>query len=110
MFLHAYGQMHATPFLSAKMVATMIGGPARSRFDEIAQKWRVLAEKRWDKMVELHVSGRWSTYFEEQKFKRCMREAAAGVERWNAVAPRPSSEKEPKSARTLPNRRTQGAV
>lgn len=80
--------MHATPFFG-KMVATMIQGPARSRFDEIAHKWRVLAEKRRDQLVELHMSGRWSTYFEEQKFKRCMRDAADAVERWNAVAPRP---------------------
>ena len=77
---------------SGTMVATMIEGPARSRFDEIAHKWRVLAEKRRDQLVELHMSGRWSTYFEEQKFKRCMRDAADAVERWKAVAPRPPAE------------------
>jgi uncharacterized repeat protein (TIGR03809 family) len=84
--------MHATPFFR-QMVATMIESRARSRFDEVAHKWRVLAEKRRDQLVELHMSGRWSTYFEEQKFKRCMRDAADAVERWNAIAPRPAEPK-----------------
>jgi uncharacterized repeat protein (TIGR03809 family) len=79
------------------MVVTMSEGPAQNRFDAIVNKWRILVEKRRDHLVELHMSGRWSTYYEEQDFKRSMREAADAVERWAAVAPRPLAETERKS-------------
>ena len=84
--------MHAVPGLFGNTVATMIEGPAQSRFGEIAHKWRTLVEKRRDHLVELHMSGRWSTYYDEQEFKRCLREAADAVERWAEVAPRSASE------------------
>ena len=80
-----------------KMVPAMIDRSAQSRFGEIAHKWRTLVEKRRDHAVELHMSGRWSAYYGEQAFKRYMRDAADAVERWAQIAPRQSTDGEPKS-------------
>jgi hypothetical protein len=84
------------------MVAIMIEGPAQCRFDEIVHKWLAFVEKRRDYLVELHMSGQWSDHFEEQKFKRYVREAADAVERWAAVVPPPRTETKPRPATTLP--------
>jgi uncharacterized repeat protein (TIGR03809 family) len=73
----------------------MTQNPAQLRFTEIASKWRTLVERRRDHLVELHMSGRWSTYFSEQDFKRSMQQAADAVEKWATVAPRLAHEPNP---------------
>ena len=86
--------MHAKPFFGVT-VAIMTASPAHNRLDDIAYKWRLFVEKRRDHLVDMHMSGRWTTYYSEQKFKNCMRDAADAVERWSKVAPRPAPEAGP---------------
>jgi len=57
--------------------------------DEVAQKWRVLAERRRAHLIELFRSGRWKHYYSEQQFLDSLREAVRMSERWAEIAPRP---------------------
>jgi uncharacterized repeat protein (TIGR03809 family) len=70
------------------------------RFDEIAQKWRNLAQRRRDYFIELYDSGRWKHYFGEEQFIECMRDAIQMSERWIEIAPRPADEVFAEQART----------
>jgi uncharacterized repeat protein (TIGR03809 family) len=60
--------------------------------DEVALKWRALAERRRAHFIELYDSGRWKLYFTEEQFIARMREAVRGSERWAENAPRPEDE------------------
>lgn len=60
--------------------------------DQVALKWRALAERRRAHFIELYDSGRWKLYFTEEQFVARMREAVQGSERWAEVAPRPEDE------------------
>ena len=60
--------------------------------DKIALKWRALAERRRAHFIDLHDSGRWKHYYEEQQFLICMREAIRQSERWAEIAPRREDE------------------
>ena len=55
--------------------------------DSAARKWRDLAERRRDHLVELYRSGRWQHYYTDQEFVAEMRQAVALAERWAALAP-----------------------
>jgi uncharacterized repeat protein (TIGR03809 family) len=65
--------------------------PARA-LDQVAQKWRDLAERRRAHLIELYHSGRWKRYYREEQFLAHMREAIRGVELWVRVAPRPTDQ------------------
>jgi uncharacterized repeat protein (TIGR03809 family) len=54
--------------------------------DEVAQKWRALAERRRAHFVELYESGRWRHYYSEEEFLYRMREAVRLSERWARIA------------------------
>src|SRR5438046_4173978 len=55
--------------------------------DQVAQKWRALAERRVAHLVELYGSGRWRHYFySEEQFLHRMREAIRLSERWAQIA------------------------
>ncbi|MFL6821892.1 MAG: TIGR03809 family protein [Xanthobacteraceae bacterium] len=54
--------------------------------DEVAQKWRALAERRLAHFVELCESGRWRRYYSEEQFLYRMREAIRLSERWAQIA------------------------
>ena len=43
-------------------------------YDEVAQKWRDLAERRRLYFVDLYLSGRWKHYYTEEQFYQRMRE------------------------------------
>jgi uncharacterized repeat protein (TIGR03809 family) len=60
--------------------------------DEVAQKWRLLAERRCAHFLDLHRSGRWKHYYSEAQFLHRMREAMQLSERWAEIAPRPAGE------------------
>jgi uncharacterized repeat protein (TIGR03809 family) len=60
--------------------------------DEVAQKWRVLAERRCAHFLELHHSGRWKHYYSEEQFLDRLREAVRLSERWAEIAPPPVDE------------------
>ena len=76
----------------------MVDGHAHRRFCAIAQKWRALAERRHDHFGELYRSGRWKFYYTEEEFVLRLRAVKSIVERWAAVAPRPSDEHKPQGA------------
>ena len=58
-------------------------------FDDVAQKWRALAERRRAHFLELYHSGRWKHYYGEEQFLNRMREAIKVSERWAEIAPPP---------------------
>jgi uncharacterized repeat protein (TIGR03809 family) len=60
--------------------------------DEVAQKWRILAERRCAHFLELHHSGRWKHYYGEEQFLERLREALRLSERWAEIAPPPADE------------------
>jgi uncharacterized repeat protein (TIGR03809 family) len=60
--------------------------------DEVAQKWRALAERRCVHFFELYYSGRWKHYYSEGQFLYRLREAIRLSERWAEIAPPPADE------------------
>jgi uncharacterized repeat protein (TIGR03809 family) len=58
--------------------------------DEVAQKWRALADRRC--AHELYYSGRWKHYYSEGQFLYRMREAIRLSERWAEIAPPPADD------------------
>jgi len=63
--------------------------PPAHALDQVAQKWRDLAERRRAHFVELYHSGRWKHYYSEEQFLHRMREAIRAAESWALIAPRP---------------------
>jgi uncharacterized repeat protein (TIGR03809 family) len=63
----------------------MVDGQAHKAFNQIADKWRLLAEKRRDYFLELHRTGRWKLYYSEPEFVLRMREVNAVVDTWAGV-------------------------
>jgi uncharacterized repeat protein (TIGR03809 family) len=55
-------------------------------YDTLSQKWRDLAERRRDHIVELYQSGRWRHYYTEQELITTMREATEALEVWDSLA------------------------
>ncbi len=58
--------------------------------DQVAQKWRDLAERRYAHFLELYHSGRWKHYYTEEQFLNRMREAIRLAETWSVIAPKPA--------------------
>ena len=48
--------------------------PPAHALEEVAQKWRALAERRCAYFVELYRSGRWRHYYSEEQFLVRLRE------------------------------------
>ena len=61
-------------------------------FQEVAHRWRVLAERRCEHFLELHDSGRWKYYYSEQQFLDRLDEAIRLSERWAEIAPLATAE------------------
>ena len=72
---------------SSEVPKTMV--KATVRLENVALKWRALAERRRDHHLELYKSGRWKRYYTEQQFIAEMRNAIAQAQRWAKIAPRP---------------------
>jgi uncharacterized repeat protein (TIGR03809 family) len=72
--------------------------------DEVAQKWRALAERRLAHFVELCESGRWRRYYSEEQFLYRMREAIRLSERWAQIALGRPGEVGTGEAQPLPDR------
>ncbi len=53
----------------------------------LVARWRILAQRRLDHLVELYQSGRWKLYHEESKFLAMVQDARAAVATWEALAP-----------------------
>jgi uncharacterized repeat protein (TIGR03809 family) len=56
--------------------------------DEVALRWRDLAERRRSHFVELYESGRWKHYYSEADFVQRMREVVAAAEQWQKLVSR----------------------
>jgi uncharacterized repeat protein (TIGR03809 family) len=54
---------------------------------DVAHKWRKLAERRRAHLIELYYSGRWKHCYTEEGFLRQMRDAIQAAERWALIAP-----------------------
>ena len=84
----------------------MSARPPAHALDAVAQKWRTLAERRRDHLVELYDSGRWQHYYTEGELLYRMREAIQQTERWAEIAPRPEDEVFAEQARSEATQRT----
>ena len=65
--------------------------PPAHALEEVAQKWRLLAERRCAYFLELHRSGRWRRYYSEEQFLARLREAIELSERWTEIAAFPTA-------------------
>ncbi len=65
----------------------MSARPPAHALDEVAQKWRRLAERRLAHFLELRASARWKHYYDEEEFLERMRETARLSARWAEIAP-----------------------
>ena len=50
-------------------------------------RWRILASRRLDHLVDLYQSGRWKLYHEEAEFLQMVQEARAALKTWETLAP-----------------------
>jgi uncharacterized repeat protein (TIGR03809 family) len=75
-------------------------------FEEVAQRWRVLADRRRAHFLELYRSGRWRRYYSEARFLVRMHEAIRLSERWAEIAPPAAADIVPEPARTVADSRT----
>ncbi|CAN5321948.1 hypothetical protein BH10PSE10_BH10PSE10_19160 [soil metagenome] len=50
-------------------------------------RWRMLAERRLNHLVELYESGRWKVYYKEPDFLKAIQEARLALKTWEQLAP-----------------------
>ncbi|MBN9598451.1 MAG: TIGR03809 family protein [Afipia sp.] len=50
-------------------------------------RWRILAQKRLDHLVELYESGRWKLYYDEPEFLAMIQETRSALKVWHELAP-----------------------
>ncbi len=53
----------------------------------VATRWRMLAERRLNHLVELYGSGRWKLYYKEPDFLKAIQEARLALKTWEQLAP-----------------------
>ncbi|MCR6734875.1 MAG: TIGR03809 family protein [Afipia sp.] len=53
----------------------------------VVTRWRMLAERRLNYLVELYESGRWAIYYEEPEFLKIIQEARVALKTWEQLAP-----------------------
>ena len=59
-----------------------------SRLDEIARKWRDLADRRLAYFTELYRSGRWKRYYTQESFALRMSDVIKAAKVWRDLANR----------------------
>jgi uncharacterized repeat protein (TIGR03809 family) len=57
--------------------------------DQVAQRWRDLADRRRSYFIELYESGRWKLYYTEADFVLRLREVFLAAEKWEKLASTP---------------------
>jgi len=70
---------------AARLRCLMTDRPAFREFVKIAERWRDFAEKRRDCSAELHRSGRWKLYYDEQTFLTQKHDVNEICDRWAAI-------------------------
>lgn len=53
----------------------------------LVTRWRILAQRRLDYLVELYQNGRWNLYYTEANFLETIQEARANLKVWQKLAP-----------------------
>lgn len=53
----------------------------------VVARWRMLAERRLNHLIELYESGRWKLYHSEAEFLDLVKEARAALKAWEMLAP-----------------------
>ncbi|MEW6768541.1 MAG: TIGR03809 family protein [Pseudomonadota bacterium] len=53
----------------------------------LVARWRILAQRRLDHLVDLYQSGRWKLYHQEGEFLAMVQEARSALKAWEALAP-----------------------
>lgn len=96
-----------TPVAGCDLVRLRRFSVSRSRpvpaLNEVAHKWRELAERRRAYLVDLYYSGRWKRYCSEEQLLRRIRDAVDASERWGEIAP-PPDVAPPEPASSVPDR------
>ncbi len=60
---------------------------AAIKWQQLALKWRDIAERRSAHHVEMFYSGRWRHYYSDEQFLTVLRSAVLMARRWSAIAP-----------------------
>lgn len=60
--------------------------PTARPYEQLAQKWSKLAERRRAHFIELYKSGRWKHYYTEAEFLDRLREAVHIADEWARLA------------------------
>ena len=53
----------------------------------VVVRWRILAARRLEHLVELYQSGRWKIYHKESEFLAMVQEARGALKTWEVLAP-----------------------
>lgn len=53
----------------------------------VVARWRMLAERRLNYLIELYETGRWKVYYKEPEFLKVIQEARAALRTWEQLAP-----------------------
>ena len=57
------------------------------RGQSVVTRWRALAERRLNYLMELYESGRWKVYYQEPDFLKAIQEARLALKTWEQLAP-----------------------
>ena len=53
----------------------------------VVTRWRMLAERRLNYLIELYENGRWKIHYSEPEFLKVIQEARAALKTWEQLAP-----------------------
>jgi uncharacterized repeat protein (TIGR03809 family) len=53
----------------------------------VVVRWRMLAERRLNYLIELYETGRWRVYYSESEFLKVIQEARVALATWEQLAP-----------------------
>ena len=53
----------------------------------VVARWRMLAERRLQYLIELYETGRWRVYYKEPEFLKVIQEARVALATWEQLAP-----------------------
>ena len=53
----------------------------------VVTRWRMLAARRLNYLVELYETGRWKVYYKEPEFLKVIQEARVALATWEQLAP-----------------------
>ena len=53
----------------------------------VIARWRMLAERRLQYLIELYETGRWRVYYKEPEFLKVIQEARVALATWEQLAP-----------------------